>query len=225
MNQIDVDELYAQYLNTPVNYGQGDRLPMRKPKTFCSVQPSARTTFVDLPRTDRRIFLASDHHFGHKNIIRYEDRPFVDVNEMDEALITNHNNIVQPDDICIFGGDIAFTSITRANELLARCNGYKILVVGNHDFHKGKLKQYDVDEIHKWLDLTDIGDSNIPKIFTHYPLTNLPNNVHNIHGHIHGSPSPTERHTNVCVEVMQYTPILLVDLIATIDQHYINTHN
>ena len=40
------------------------------------------------------VYYISDLHFGHANIIKLCNRPFSDVNEMNEALIANWNNKV-----------------------------------------------------------------------------------------------------------------------------------
>ena len=54
-----------------------------------------------------RIFFTADTHWGHRNIIRYCQRPFADVDEMNEALITNWNSTVGKDDIVFHLGDFA----------------------------------------------------------------------------------------------------------------------
>lgn len=45
-----------------------------------------------------RLFLTSDTHFNHTNILRYCNRPFKTVGQMNETIITNWNNVVGPDD-------------------------------------------------------------------------------------------------------------------------------
>ena len=45
------------------------------------------------------IYLTSDQHFNHKNIIKYCDRPFANTDYMNTEIIRNYNNIVKDDDI------------------------------------------------------------------------------------------------------------------------------
>jgi calcineurin-like phosphoesterase family protein len=158
------------------------------------------------------VWVWSDLHFGHKNIIRFSDRPFPDIPTMDEALIRSFNELVQPNDISIWVGDVAFSSDERANSLLHRCAGYKILVIGNHDFAKSKLKKLHFDEIHIVYNLVIDG---ITVAFTHYPMDNLPEGWINIHGHVHkGKPdkAATNRHINVNCEFIDYKPVNLTEL-------------
>ncbi|WP_022872646.1 metallophosphoesterase [Nesterenkonia alba] len=78
-------------------------------------------------------FFTSDPHFGHANIIRYCDRPFRDVQEMDEVLISRWNDVVGPDDEVWVLGDYAMGDRSRGLGYLTRMNGTKYLVAGNHD--------------------------------------------------------------------------------------------
>lgn len=79
------------------------------------------------------IFYTSDSHFGHENIIKYCDRPFSNTDEMDERLISNWNEVVQPEDTVYHLGDAALGKIDKSLANVGRLNGYKILVLGNHD--------------------------------------------------------------------------------------------
>lgn len=84
------------------------------------------------------IYYTSDWHLGHENILEFEPnrrKLGSTIDEMNEAIIARHNSKVKPTDLCIFLGDLAFASSGRIKEWLARTNGRKILVVGNHDGH------------------------------------------------------------------------------------------
>ena len=81
------------------------------------------------------IWFASDHHINHANIRQYTERHkyFTDLDEMNEALIANHNSVVTEDDIVYFVGDFAMGKIVESLPYAARFNGRKILILGNHD--------------------------------------------------------------------------------------------
>ena len=58
--------------------------------------------------TQQRYFFTSDLHLSHRNIIKYCKRPFIDENEMNEAIISRWNSIVSPKDIVYVVGDVTF---------------------------------------------------------------------------------------------------------------------
>jgi len=70
-------------------------------------------------------------HFGHERIIELSNRPFDSLEEMDEALIENHNKIVKPQDIVFHLGDIA--EYGEEEEYFRRCHGHFEIILGNHD--------------------------------------------------------------------------------------------
>ena len=100
-------------------------------------------------------WFTSDTHFGHANIIRFCDRPFKDVPHMNEALIANWNSVVHEDDTVYHLGDVALGPWVEWDSILTRLNGYKILVVGNHErIFKGepqKVQDKFKDEYPKWF--------------------------------------------------------------------------
>lgn len=78
-------------------------------------------------------YFTADLHFGHARIIELCGRPFASVEEMDAALIANWNAVVGPDDLVWVLGDYALGNRQHALTYLARLNGRKNLVIGNHD--------------------------------------------------------------------------------------------
>jgi len=78
-------------------------------------------------------WVTSDCHFGHRNIMRYSNRPFASVEEMDETLIYNWNKRVKPEDNIYSLGDFAFGKIGYIKGILSRLNGNIHLIDGNHD--------------------------------------------------------------------------------------------
>jgi calcineurin-like phosphoesterase family protein len=78
-------------------------------------------------------WFSSDYHFGHERIITLSDRPFRDVQHMNEMLIKNHNAVVAPDDHVYVLGDVALGRFEDSIKYVGRLNGIKHLVVGNHD--------------------------------------------------------------------------------------------
>jgi calcineurin-like phosphoesterase family protein len=79
-------------------------------------------------------YFASDYHLGHKNVIKYDNRPFKDVDHMDESIIANHNAVIGDGDDFYFLGDFSFNK-SKTEEYLQRLNGNKFFIKGNHDNH------------------------------------------------------------------------------------------
>jgi len=79
------------------------------------------------------VWLTSDNHFGHKNIIGYCDRPYKSVEEMNENMIENWNAVVSPNDQVIVVGDFSFMDLEETKAICRRLYGIKTLVRGNHD--------------------------------------------------------------------------------------------
>lgn len=83
----------------------------------------------------QKIYVTSDLHFGHKNIIKFENRPYKDVEEMTEGLINNWNSVVTANDLVYILGDFSFMGKRKTEEVLKRLRGKKILIKGNHDYY------------------------------------------------------------------------------------------
>lgn len=159
---------------------------------------------------NQKVFLISDTHFGHTNILKYATRPFSSVEEMDEAMVENWNATVGPYDKVYHLGDV--TMGRRALSILSRLNGRKILIKGNHDIYP--LKDYtpyfkDIRGSHELAGL----------ILTHIPVHENQKARYrgNVHGHMHEKTLPDPWYLSVCVEQTNYTPIPLEQVIAHFD--------
>ncbi|NOQ72342.1 MAG: phosphoesterase [Crocinitomix sp.] len=82
----------------------------------------------------KKIFFTSDHHFGHENIIKFSNRPFKNVEEMNEVMIERWNEKVHPRDDVYYLGDFSLEKDReKTAEILKRLNGSKFLIKGNHE--------------------------------------------------------------------------------------------
>lgn len=80
-----------------------------------------------------RVWFTSDTHFGHDNIIKYCNRPFRDVREMNEELIRRWNETVPEDGVVFHLGDFGYGGSKEWADILRRLNGMIYLILGNHD--------------------------------------------------------------------------------------------
>ena len=135
------------------------------------------------------IYYTSDLHFGHKNIIKYENRPFKDIEEMQYELIKRWNNKVKSNDDHIYIlGDFAFKgsnlSIDHINEIVDNLKGKKHLIIGNHDqfINSIHFKERLWEEVVPYKEIIDRSDivimnkadliENRNIILCHYPIEN-----------------------------------------------------
>ena len=158
------------------------------------------------------VFLVSDTHFGHKNICVFtrEDgsplRPWDDSDAMDADMIERWNAVVRPNDVVYHLGDVVINR--RCLGTLAKLNGSKRLVLGNHDIfdHSDYLPYF--KRLHGSFKLDTILLSHIPLHPDSVPRWAMCN----VHGHIHAQDIPDARYYNVSVEMIDYAPIALEDL-------------
>ena len=149
-------DLYLEDLRKEVVYQGQRRSRVYHPAMWESVETTLREGVeesLQLPPTDvtRNVWLWSDLHFGHKNIIDFSNRPYPNLDLMHECLELNFRDYVGPNDVSIWVGDIAFMPDSMTNEILDRCPGYKILIVGNHDFNKKKVRKLNFDDAVEFL--------------------------------------------------------------------------
>lgn len=112
-------------------------------------------------------YFTSDLHFGHKNIIKFCNRPFKDVDEMNYELVRKYNNVVKPEDTCYFLGDLGKLRFEDFRDVINSMNGNKIMVLGNHD--KGTLSFLNLGFQAVMLNGCMIVENKF-LTFSHYPL-------------------------------------------------------
>jgi calcineurin-like phosphoesterase family protein len=157
-----------------------------------------------------KIFMISDMHFWHENIIKYEDRPFVNAEQMTKTIIKNWNSIVQRDDEVFCLGDVCFRNKEITTEIIQRLNGIKTLILGNHDRSKSTKWWKDVgfQEVSKYPIIVD--EFYILSREPVYLTESMP--YANIYGHIHHLKYDSKQYYNVSVECINYTPIDFEDI-------------
>jgi len=171
----------------------------------------------------KNYFFGSDYHFNHKNIIKYENRPFSSVEEMNNEIVKRHNARVHQDDTVFFLGDLGFYASKNAEQrgegmpvnahtLLKQMNGKFYEVCGNHDTHSNKS----YTPVHA-IELK-IGGLNIQLI--HNPdHANLDNYDMIICGHCHGKFQTKE------IENKKGIPVLIINVSVETNNYYPYTFN
>ena len=181
-------------------------------------------------------WFTADLHFGHRNIITYCDRPFTDVDQMNELLVRNWNETVDPEDTVWVLGDVAMGRIDESLALVTRLAGHKILVAGNHDrcwFGHGERAE---EWQQRYLDAgferiiqgsthVSIGDTSV--LACHFPYTGDSQAIERyvehrpvdegewlIHGHVHEQWANNARMINVGVDVREYRPMSEAAILA-----------
>jgi calcineurin-like phosphoesterase family protein len=159
------------------------------------------------------LFFTSDTHFFHGNIIKYCNRPYSNVIEMNYAIIDKWNSVVAPSDTVYHLGDFNFGGKSRTKECLDLLNGNKILIKGNHDFSAEWMQQSGFKEVYNEYTLnTDFGE-----IFLKHhpsPKTQWDSAEYHFCGHVHEKWKRDGNMINVGVDVWDYTPRTIEELLA-----------
>lgn len=145
-------------------------------------------------------FFSADAHYGHHNVIKYSNRPFSNVDEMNHTLITNYNSVVSDNDYFIHVGDFTLANTEYANDIIRQLNGQKLFLIGSHDYWmKGKGP-------HIWERKIE-GEY----IFaSHYPHHSWPRSHYNswhIFGHHHSTLKLDGKRYDVGIDNNNYFPV------------------
>ena len=169
------------------------------------------------------IFFTADQHFGHGNIIRHCNRPFASADEMDDALIKNWNNVVNPRDEVYMLGDLTMRPAAEAHGYLSRLNGRKYFIRGNHDrFLKG-FEPYEGD--FEWVkDYHVLRTEGRRLVLFHFPILEWDQfyrGALHLYSHVHNGEKSAERLAvltgpafNVGVDVNDFKPVSIEAILS-----------
>jgi calcineurin-like phosphoesterase family protein len=159
-----------------------------------------------------RVFFVADTHFGHEGAIGHSSRPFADAPEMNRLLIEAWNATVGPRDTVYHLGDFAHkASPDLCAEIFGRLHGRKHLIRGNHD--QKRTLDLPWESIHDRLTIRLSGHK---VILDHFPLRSWDSAYHgslHLFGHVHGKFEGTSQSCDVGVDVWQYRPVTLDEIL------------
>lgn len=162
------------------------------------------------------IWFTSDTHFGHENIIRFCNRPYESLEEMDDTLLENINSLVKPHDTLYHLGDFAFNSHKQYRERIECKNVH--LVLGNHDKQKRQVYEALFSTV-KNLSFVNWQCERI--ILCHYAMRRW-NGSHygswHLYGHSHGTLPGHGKSFDVGVDPNNYKPVSFDQVKELIEQ-------
>jgi calcineurin-like phosphoesterase family protein len=171
----------------------------------------------------RKIWFTADTHFGHKNIIKYCNRPFTSVAQMDATILGNINRFVKPDDELWHLGDWCMggeKEVAKYRRLIKCKNVY--IITGNHDkpFRKEKVREQFSGV---WTNFVERKFAGRRITLCHYAMRVWNKSHHgawHLHGHSHGSipDNPSAHSIDVGIDLWDYSPISLEEIEAVMSQ-------
>lgn len=130
----------------------------------------------------------SDLHFGHKNCLEFDNRPFDDIESHDKYIIDKWNSLVTDNDTVWILGDVSWYSVQKTLEILKALKGKKCLIVGNHD--KKLLENSDFRNAFE--EITDYKEIYLDNkkgiVLCHYPIPCYNKHCYgwyHLYGHVH----------------------------------------
>jgi calcineurin-like phosphoesterase family protein len=165
------------------------------------------------------VMFTADQHFGHENIIKFCERPFKDVNHMNEVMVERWNNAVEPGQTVFHLGDFAYRGgVDFVKRTLARLNGNVILIQGNHD-HRRTLDFFRA--VHDMAEVT-VGDQRI--IMCHYGMRVWNHSFRgswHLYGHSHGTlPARQDRkELDIGVDCWNFSPVTFWEIEGAMSDH------
>ena len=191
-------------------------------------------------KLDIEPFFISDFHIGHHNVIKFDGRPFRNVDEMHAELIKRWNSVIDDDDEVYYMGDLCMRDVDTAKWVMHALKGKIHFIMGNHDRDK-IIKRIDrFETIHEYGTEILVKDDTITDkrakghqqiIMSHYPILSWNRSHYGswmIHGHCHGSLMKSNQDyykrkvMDVGCNVIDYTPISYQEVKSAMDKKVIS---
>lgn len=179
-------------------------------------------------RDASRIWLTSDQHLGHANIIKYTGRPFDNVTQMDDELIKRWNEVVEPDHTVYHLGDFTLGGEQKAKEYFRQLNGtvHVLLNTWHHDkfwlphiMHTKNGEQVSLLMPLTVLEVDVGGEWPLAVNLCHYPLAEWDRKYYGaLHcfGHAHGTHQVAGRMMDVGVDCHDFYPVSLAVILEAL---------
>lgn len=171
------------------------------------------------------IWFTSDTHFGHANVLRFCDRPWESIEQMNKALVDNINARVAPSDTLYLLGDFSFKMpVEAARELRGKIRCRDIhWVPGNHDKDWSQPAVAGTFVVEPPITTLKL-ESGRKVVMCHYPIMDWPGLGHgsiHLHGHIHATKEYNEWNRalrllryDVGVDANDYAPVSIDEILC-----------
>lgn len=160
------------------------------------------------------MFFVADEHYGHKNIIKYNDRPFSDIKDMDESIIKGFNKKVPSNAVTIHAGDFCLGS--RKYEVVKeryidQLNGDHVFLLGSHDHWLPNSRTHEIIEI-------TIGGQTV--VVCHYAMRVWSKSHYgswHLYGHSHGHLPSIGKSHDISLDNTFFLPLSWVEVKKIMD--------
>ena len=133
-------------------------------------------------------YFIADTHFGHENVLAFDNRPFPNIEAHDAVLIERWNDAVGMEDDIYMLGDISWYNASKTIQIVKSLNGIKHLIVGNHD--KKILKNRELQSL--FAEIKDYKELALSEgkgiVLCHYPIPCFNHHYYgwyHLYGHVH----------------------------------------
>ena len=161
-------------------------------------------------------WVLSDTHFRDPNCIKF--REFSSLRLMESKILSNCHKLIRKQDTVYILGDLG--SSKEALSLLQAVGGYKKFVWGNHDTMPLPLylDHFPDAQFRMWYKIKNVILSHVPvhpqelEYKGTFPHSCPPR--YNIHGHVHRFSIEDDRYFNASVDINNWGPVRLEDILA-----------